>query len=243
MLVLTGQHPGLAPADHGLAGLPCHELHCAGLDDPMAHADLVAARLASLLLCDPPDMVVVQGDTSSALGGALAARQADIALAHVEAGLRTHDRTMPWPEEGNRITIDAVADLLFPPTRCAAKNLFRDKVQGEIHITGNTGIDALQAMLATMSPARPRPANTDAPLDLLVTCHRRENWGGGLISLAVALVQLAAEGSATADVVSIPTRASPRQCTSCFAASPEFACRPQQATARWSSACAAPTLS
>jgi len=205
MLVLTGQHPGLAAAEHGLAGLPCHELGCAGLDDPRLHADRVAAALAPLLRREPPDMVVVQGDTSTALGGAAAARTADIALAHVEAGLRSHDRAMPWPEEGNRVAIDAVADLLFAPTQGAAANLIREQVAGDIHVTGNTGIDALHATIATLGTPRPRPlAPAGAPLDLLVTCHRRENWGAGLTSLAMALVQLAAEGCAKVDIVLHP---------------------------------------
>ena len=92
MLVLTGQHAGLAAADHGLDGLPCHELGCGGLDDPMAHAAQVAGRLLVHLGQVSPDLIVVQGDTSSALGGAQAAHAAGIALAHVEAGLRSQPR-------------------------------------------------------------------------------------------------------------------------------------------------------
>ncbi|MEO7786871.1 MAG: UDP-N-acetylglucosamine 2-epimerase (non-hydrolyzing) [Sphingomicrobium sp.] len=203
-LVLTGQHRGLGAADHGLAGLPCHDLHCAGLEDPMAHADAVRTALTAMLRHDPSDMIVVQGDTSSALGGARAAHAVDVPLAHVEAGLRSHDRAMPWPEEGNRIAIDELANLLFAPTSGAADNLIDERVAGEIHVTGNTGIDALHATLAALPAARSRAADPTAPLDVLVTCHRRENWTGGLTSLAMALVQLAAEGSATVDVVIHP---------------------------------------
>ena len=71
-------------------------------------------------LTDPPPLLVVQGDTSSALGGALAASLAGVAVAHVEAGLRTHDPRLPWPEEEYRTSIDARADLLFAPTETAA---------------------------------------------------------------------------------------------------------------------------
>ncbi|MEO5640504.1 MAG: UDP-N-acetylglucosamine 2-epimerase (non-hydrolyzing) [Sphingomicrobium sp.] len=204
-LVLTGQHPALRAADHGLGGLPCHDLGCPGLDDPMAHAVQVAERLDPHLRRELPDLVIVQGDTSSALGGAQAAHAFGLAIAHVEAGLRSHDRAMPWPEEGNRISIDAVADLMFAPTRGAAANLLHEQVAGEVHVTGNTGIDALQAMLAALGPPAPRRQSVvGAPLDVVVTCHRRENWGPGLAALAMALVQLAAEGSAAIDVVLHP---------------------------------------
>jgi len=171
----------------------------------MAHAARVAERLGPLLRRELPDLVVVQGDTSSALGGAQAAQSFGLAIAHVEAGLRSHDRAMPWPEEDNRISIDAVADLLFAPTRGAAANLIHERVAGEVHVTGNTGIDALHATLATLGPIpRTRSADPGLPLDIVVTCHRRENWGSGLASIAKALVQLAAEGSAAIDLILHP---------------------------------------
>ena len=79
------------------------------------------------LLNDAPDLLMVQGDTSSALGAALAAFTAAVPVAHVEAGLRTHDPTLPWPEEEYRTAIDANADLLFAPTELAAANLRRKR--------------------------------------------------------------------------------------------------------------------
>ena len=163
----------------------------------MVHADLVRAGLKRILPLDPPDLLVVQGDTSSALGGALAARETGIALAHVEAGLRTHDPNMPWPEEANRVTIDRLADLLFAPTPGNAGNLRRDRVGGQVQVTGNSGIDALAELVGTL-PAKPRrrwwPRRG---FKLLVTCHRRENWGAGLESLAEALIGLGAAGIAS----------------------------------------------
>ena len=207
-LILTGQHPGLDAADYGLAGLPVIELHCRGREDPLAHAVAVERALAPHLDDDPPDLLLVQGDTSSALGAARAAFAADIAIGHVEAGLRSHDRAMPWPEEDNRIAIDGLADLLFAPTPGAAANLFNEGRQGAIHITGNTGIDALLATLAALPPVASRRARrVGAPLDVIVTCHRRENWGAGLTTLAAALIQLAAEGTAAIEVVLHPNPA------------------------------------
>lgn len=138
-------------------------------------------------LAAPPDLLVVQGDTSSALGGALAAFTSGVPVAHVEAGLRTHDPLLPWPEEEYRIAIDAAADLLFAPTEIAAVNLRAEQVPGEIHVTGNTSIDAVLAAEADLPPAPPR---SDARPRILVTCHRRESWGEGLQSIAAALREL-----------------------------------------------------
>lgn len=190
-LFVTGQHPGLELGDHGLEGFAATLLNCPGQPDPMLHAELVRAALRRSLPADPPELLVVQGDTSSALGGALAARESGTPLAHVEAGLRTHDPNQPWPEEENRVTIDRLADLLFAPTPGNAANLRREMVAGEVWVTGNSGIDAL-AQLAGPLPAKPRRAWWPSRrFTLLVTCHRRENWGAGLDRLADAMLELA----------------------------------------------------
>jgi len=185
--VFTGQHAGLDPAEFGLDSFPRVLLGCPGRHDPHAH---VAAVTRSLLppLRSAPDLLIVQGDTSSALGGALAGFMAGIPVGHVEAGLRTHDPTQPWPEEEYRTAIDAGAELLFAPTELAAANLRTEQVPGEIHVTGNSGIDAL---LDSMSRLPPSPLRDRGTPRLLVTCHRRESWGDGLQSIAAALVELA----------------------------------------------------
>lgn len=130
---------------------------------------------------------MVQGDTSSALGGALAGFTAGVPVAHVEAGLRTHDPLLPFPEEEYRIAIDAGANLLLAPTEGAAENLRNEQVAGEIHVTGNTSIDAVLAIASTLPPRAP---SGDKPR-VLVTAHRRESWGEGLRSIAGALRRLA----------------------------------------------------
>lgn len=202
-LFVTGQHPGLELADHGLQGFAATPLGCSGQADPMIHADLVRAALTQLLPLNPPNLLIVQGDTSSALGGALAARECGAALAHVEAGLRSHDPNFPWPEEENRITIDRQSDLLFAPTSANAANLRREKVTGEVHITGNSGIDALANLVGPL-PLKPRRQWwLRRRFNLLVTCHRRENWGAGLDRVGRALIRLA-EHQVRSDVLLPP---------------------------------------
>lgn len=197
-LILTGQHAGLDPARFGLADFPADRLGCPGEEDPHRHVGAVTAALLPSL-AEPPDLLVVQGDTSSALGAALAGFTAGVKVAHVEAGLRTHDPRLPWPEEEYRTAIDARADLLFAPTAIAEANLRAERVPGEIHVTGNTSIDAVLALEATL----PKPAARRSGLPrLLVTAHRRESWGEGLASIAAALRALA--DNATIDIILHP---------------------------------------
>ena len=165
--------------------LPVIALECLGQPDPHVHAGQVARAIAPVL--DGSELVVVQGDTSSALGGALGAQLAQVPVAHVEAGLRSHDRLNPWPEEDFRVAIDAAADLLFAPTRLSASNLRREKVGGLVRVTGNTGIDALLERI----PMLRSPSKRGAKRRLLVTCHRRESWGEGLEAIASCLRSIA----------------------------------------------------
>jgi UDP-N-acetylglucosamine 2-epimerase (non-hydrolysing) len=187
-LLLTGQHPTLDPRDFGAGAFAVERLDCPGQDNPHRHVRAVTERLLPRLEA-PPDLVIVQGDTSSALGAALAAFTAGVPVGHVEAGLRTHDPLLPWPEEEYRTAIDAGADLLFAPTPLSAANLQAEQVPGEIHVTGNTAIDALMATVAELPPASLREQRS--PPVILVTCHRRESWGEGLRSIAAAIAELA----------------------------------------------------
>jgi len=201
-LVFSGQHPGLDPADFGLDAFPAVTLGCAGQPDPHAHVGQVSRAVAAVLDPAAAELVVVQGDTSSALGGALAARMAWIPVAHVEAGLRSHDLRRPWPEEEFRIAIDSQAELLFAPTELSAANLRRERVRGWIHVTGNSGIDAVLAVGQAV-----RPARAGRHKRLLVTCHRRENWGMGVSGVAAALRQIAAAKLAQVQVLLHPNPA------------------------------------
>ncbi|HKX91592.1 MAG TPA: UDP-N-acetylglucosamine 2-epimerase (non-hydrolyzing), partial [Sphingomicrobium sp.] len=200
-LVVTGQHRGLDLADYGLEGFDRTELNCVGMEDPDEHARNVEDALSDQIAGCRPDLLIVQGDTSSGMGAARAGFRAGVPVAHVEAGLRSHDLARPWPEEGYRIAIDAGAALLFAPTAVSARNLAAEKVAGEVHVTGNTGIDALLRLVPSLPP--PLVPERGVPR-ILVTCHRRESWGEGVRSIAAALDELAQGGSLQIDVILPP---------------------------------------
>ena len=107
-------------------------------------------RLDPILAAAAPDRVIVQGDTSTALAAALAAFHRSIPVAHVEAGLRTYCPGAPFPEEANRRAIALVADLHFAPTPAARDNLAAERLRGAVHVTGNSGVDALHLVLAVI---------------------------------------------------------------------------------------------
>lgn len=199
LLVFTGQHP-LEAADYRLESYSAVDLGCPGGGEPHAHAIKIATAMLAQL--GETRLLIVQGDTSSALGAALAASRAQVALAHVEAGLRSHDRRSPWPEEEFRIEIDRHADLLFAPTELSAANLRRERVSGSIHVTGNSGIDAVLRV-----PRADTAAVRGAKPHLLVTCHRRESWGLGLAGIAGALRSIAEQKIASIDLLLHPNPA------------------------------------
>lgn len=146
--------------------------------------------LEALFQQSKPELVLVQGDTTTAFAAALAAFYQKIPVGHVEAGLRTDDLLNPYPEEANRRLISQLSQLHFAPTTLAAENLQRSGVVGEIHQTGNTVIDAL------LSVAKRQPACDISGLDwgkyrtLLATVHRRENWGEPLQGIAEGFLQI-----------------------------------------------------
>lgn len=139
-----------------------------------------------------PAAVVVQGDTTTTFCGALAAFYHRVPVAHVEAGLRTHDRFQPFPEEINRCLTSQVTDFHFAPTEGARANLRREGVADErIWVTGNTAIDALRITLEKATEGSGEPAeDAGAGRQILVTAHRRENHGEPMAEICRALVQL-----------------------------------------------------
>ncbi len=158
----------------------------------------VLAGVDEVLTSVRPDRVMVQGDTTTAMAAAMAAFNRGIPIAHVEAGLRTHDPARPWPEEVNRRTIDGYSDLLFAPTARARANLLAENQPGRIVLTGNTGIDSLEASAGRLDHDARLRAQVDRELPalsagkrlILVTGHRRETLGNGLLSVCQALSRL-----------------------------------------------------
>jgi UDP-N-acetylglucosamine 2-epimerase (non-hydrolysing) len=175
--------------------------------DDQTLAELSAAifkQLDHVLLTYKPDWILVQGDTTSVAITALLAYYHKIKVGHVEAGLRTHDKWQPFPEEINRRVAGVVADLHFAPTEWARQNLLREGIKEEmILVTGNPVIDALQHVAAQPEPAQVSsllkqmqiaPKNSKVSKDpslILVTAHRRENFGKPLENICNALKKLA----------------------------------------------------
>ena len=167
---------------------------------PTQVASAVLAKLESILQKEHPDWVLVQGDTTSAAAASLAAFYAGVKVGHVEAGLRTHDKWRPFPEEINRRVAGVTADLHFAPTERAFKNLMREGVPKEkIIITGNPVIDALQWVanqpcppeVETLLNAPNKIQNPSSKIqNILVTAHRRENFGQPLENICLALREL-----------------------------------------------------
>jgi len=152
-----------------------------------------------------PDVVLVHGDTTTSMAAALAAFYQQIPVGHVEAGLRTHNIYSPWPEEMNRQITGRVATYDFAPTPLSEKNLIEEKAQGKIYVTGNTVIDALHMVVEKLHSDKALADEqvkvlAEAGYDVkrlsngkklvLITGHRRENFGDGFISMVTAMKDL-----------------------------------------------------
>jgi len=197
---VTAQHRGMLDQVLAVAGLaPDIDLD---LMEPGQTLDRLTSRLLTgigeVLDRERPDRVVVQGDTATAMAGALAAYYRKLPVAHVEAGLRSGDIHHPWPEEVNRRMIAPIADLHFAPTPTAAAALARENVTAGVEVTGNTVIDALlwtrgrivadPSLAAGLDDVAARFAGRRI---VLVTTHRRENFGDGMAGIARAIARLA----------------------------------------------------
>jgi UDP-N-acetylglucosamine 2-epimerase (non-hydrolysing) len=157
------------------------------------------AALEPVIADTRPDLVIVQGDTTSTLCGALAAFYQHIPTAHVEAGLRTHDLSQPFPEELNRVLTARIAKLHFAATAGAAANLSAEGIDSkDVLITGNSGIDAVLRIRDRLDSGEIAKSNfpwRDSTRRLiLVTAHRRESFGAGIESICQGLLRLAQRG-------------------------------------------------
>ncbi len=202
---VTGQHREMLDPVNALFGIvPDHDLDLMRKGQDLSDVTAgVLLGMRDVLRAEQPDLVLVQGDTTTCLAAALAAFYTGIAVGHVEAGLRTGDLSAPFPEEANRMLVSRLARFHFAPTQTACDNLAAEGVRpGQIHVTGNTVIDALQSVRTRLEGM----SNTaweghigaevtgrwlkNAEKRVLVTGHRRESFGEGFENICQAILDL-----------------------------------------------------
>jgi UDP-N-acetylglucosamine 2-epimerase (non-hydrolysing) len=197
VVCVTGQHEELLTTVLNLFGIKPHH-HLRQMSHNQQLGDLTARLLVEIgkvIALEQPDWVLVQGDTTSAMAAAMAAFYAKIPVAHIEAGIRSHNKSEPFPEEVNRKIIDVMADVHFAPTSVDKQDLVREGYRSNtIHVTGNTCIDALR-FISALPFAIEGSVLDKLPLltkrIILVTVHRRENHGLPLAGICEAIQFLA----------------------------------------------------
>lgn len=195
-LVWTGQHVELARPFLKLFELK-HDHFLNIMKPNQTLADIVAAvsvKLSALIARLRPDILMVQGDTTTAMIAALCAYQAKVKVAHIEAGLRSFNKYHPFPEEKNREIISHLSDLNFAPTNVSKKNLLREGTDPKtIHVVGNSVVDALHWLLKKYPSPQGGEGKGEGENEklLLVTAHRRESFGEPLKNICKALLTLA----------------------------------------------------
>jgi len=202
LICSTGQHKEMLQQVVDFFEIPVHF----SLEIMEANQQLAAltarllVKINDLLLAEKPDLIMVQGDTTTTLAASLAAYYNKIKVLHVEAGLRTFNKFSPFPEEVNRIITTRLTDFHYPPTAHARQNLLNEGVLPEqILVTGNTVIDALFLGLKKIEDAIPAGITASGLHDiknyLLVTMHRRENHGDGVRNICLAIKRIVDETS------------------------------------------------
>jgi UDP-N-acetylglucosamine 2-epimerase (non-hydrolysing) len=202
VVAVTGQHRSMLDQVNNLFGIvPDFDLEVLRRRQTLASVTTRSlGGLEATITEVRPDMVVVQGDTTTTFVGALASFYLGVPVAHLEAGLRTNNRRSPYPEEINRRLTAQLADVHLAPTPASRDNLLSEGVEPDaVHVVGNTVIDALLHIVGQSPPAdallaevRRRAADGSKPM-LLVTAHRRESWGEPLRQVGKALARLAAD--------------------------------------------------
>lgn len=197
-VVSTGQHREMLAQILDSFGI-APDLDLAIMRPGMGLADMTAAMLQAMdrqILAQRPDLLLVQGDTTTVLAAAMAAFYRRVPVGHVEAGLRSHDLHNPFPEEANRRLVSILGAVHFAPTEQAARELKAEGIANErIVVTGNTVVDALRHFATGLGPL---DGQLDGQLQtlwqdrrmVLVTAHRRESWGRGLENICQAVLQI-----------------------------------------------------
>ena len=203
VVVSTGQHREMLDQALDLFGIvPDRDLRLMRPDQTLAGLTACAVEALDTVIRDlTPDLVMVQGDTTTVFCAALTAFYHQVPVAHVEAGLRTRQLYSPWPEEANRVLTSRLAALHFAPTVGSQDNLLAEAVDPQtIHVTGNTVIDALFMVLKKAQQHPPfisglppalQPGKPDGNRVVLITGHRRENFGAGFEQFCRAIARLA----------------------------------------------------
>lgn len=200
-ICVSAQHRSMLDSVLEISGITPH--HDLDLMKPNQSLDALTAaaltQIGAVMDEEKPDWVVVQGDTTTVMAGAIAAYYRQIPVCHVEAGLRSGDIYRPWPEEVNRKVVGSFAKLHCAPTQTAADALFAENVDADtVHVTGNTVIDALHWVTRQVA-AKPQLARGLADIEarfagkriIGMTSHRRENFGDGMEAIASAVRQIA----------------------------------------------------
>ena len=198
IVCLTGQHREMLDSVMDIFALQSdYDLHIMEKRQTLSSITTKTVQgMDAVLEQAKPDLVLVHGDTSTTFAGALSAFYHQVKVGHVEAGLRTWDKSSPFPEEMNRTLVGDIADLHFSPTAANAKNLRRESVQGDIFITGNTAIDAMRYTVKpdfTFSEPLLNELDYENRRIIAVTCHRRENYGEPMQNIMHAILELVEE--------------------------------------------------
>jgi UDP-N-acetylglucosamine 2-epimerase (non-hydrolysing) len=193
-VAVTGQHRSLLDEVLTLFQVEPHydlDLMSQG-QEPHDVAAKALTGLSGIIAAEHPDCIVVQGDTTTTLAGALAAFYKQVPVVHVEAGLRSRDLKSPFPEEGNRKLVTHVSSLHLAPTLGNKNNLLAEGVEpARVVVTGNTVIDALRQVMGGRGQPLPHALDADDRRMVLVTMHRRESWGVTMREVAAAVADLA----------------------------------------------------
>jgi UDP-N-acetylglucosamine 2-epimerase (non-hydrolysing)/UDP-GlcNAc:undecaprenyl-phosphate GlcNAc-1-phosphate transferase len=195
-ICITGQHRAMLKQVMELFNIkPDYDLDIMQKDQTLYYiTTAVLTKFEEVLTREIPDIVMVHGDTTTSMAASLAAYYKRIPVAHLEAGLRSYDKFNPYPEEINRVLTDSIAEILLAPTQTAKDNLIKENIdENKIFVTGNTVVDALFWVLKNKKHLKSKlkfPVNKHNKL-ILVTAHRRENFGTPIINICWALKELA----------------------------------------------------
>ncbi len=194
VVCVTAQHRGMLDQVLGAFDIrPNYDLNIMKPGQTLTHiTSEVLKGIEDVIIKEQPDLVLVHGDTTTAMAAALAAFYQQVEVGHVEAGLRTYDKYSPFPEEMNRQIIDKISDFLFAPTETSKDNIGRKNKRQKVFVTGNTAIDALKTTVSD-TYSHPDLDWAEGSRLILITAHRRENLGEPMRNIFKAIRRIVDE--------------------------------------------------